>query len=101
MQSNVALRVRPSEGRGDEFVVMLPDVASEHSVAAVAGKLRRRLAAPYALAEHGITVTASIGVALYCADGRPASDLIKQADFAMSRAKTRARPPARRKRAGR
>ncbi len=68
---------------GDEFVVMLPDVESAQRVDAVAHKIRTRLTAPYVLDEGTVTITVSVGVAIYSAGGRDCSELIRQADLAM------------------
>jgi diguanylate cyclase len=72
---------------GDEFVIMLPEINGQESVASVTEKIRAHLAAPYVLDGNFITVTASIGTAVYCNSGQESSDLIKQADAAMYLAK--------------
>jgi diguanylate cyclase len=46
------------------------------------------LAKPYPVDDHSITVTASIGVAVYPENGTSQNDLIMQADVAMYLAKT-------------
>ena len=74
---------------GDEFVILLPEVDGEKSAAEVAQKLRAYLAKPYLVDDHSITVTASIGVAVYPSDGGDQSDLIRRADIAMYLAKAR------------
>ena len=77
---------------GDEFVVMLPEVDDEENATAVAEKIRVNLAAPYLLDGKTLTVTASVGIALYRGDEQHHSDdLIKQADIAMYLAKARGR----------
>lgn len=73
---------------GDEFVVVLPDLASVQDATAIARKLVQVLEVPYRLGEHELTVTASIGVALYPDDGATASTLLRHADAAMYGAKT-------------
>jgi diguanylate cyclase (GGDEF)-like protein len=78
---------------GDEFVVMLPEVAGHESVATVAEKIRTRLAVPYAVDGSTITVTASIGTAVYPVDGHNYRDLIQQSDIGMYRAKARYSAP--------
>ncbi len=72
---------------GDEFIVMLPEVDGEQSAAVVEQKIRAQLAAPYLIDGTLITVTLSIGTAVYPVDARDHRDLIKLADTAMYRAK--------------
>ncbi|HEV7815160.1 MAG TPA: diguanylate cyclase, partial [Janthinobacterium sp.] len=83
------LRVRDTIGRfgGDEFaaILMLPD--GTHNAIAVVDKIREALRKPFDLKGHEVTVTASIGIALYPEDGFDADTLIQYADTAMYRAK--------------
>ena len=72
---------------GDEFIIMLPEIDSQESVAAVTKKIRAHLAAAYMLDGNVVTVTASIGTAV----GKNYSDLVKQADNAMYKAKAKAK----------
>jgi diguanylate cyclase (GGDEF)-like protein len=75
---------------GDEFVIMLPEFDGDESAATVAETMRAHLAAPYAIDGGAITVTASIGTAIYPDDGKSFDDLIQYADAAMYRAKDQA-----------
>ena len=79
---------------GDEFLVMLPEIDGQDNAALVTEKIRARLAAPYVLDGYSISITASIGIALYRADGLNCSELIKQADTAMYHAKKRSNLPS-------
>jgi diguanylate cyclase (GGDEF)-like protein/PAS domain S-box-containing protein len=72
---------------GDEFVVVLDRVKSPQEVAKVAVKLIDVLAAPFSLAGHELSVSASIGVSCYPQDGADVDVLLKHADAAMYRAK--------------
>jgi len=72
---------------GDEFVVVLPDLARAEDAANVAQKLLAALAAPFELNGHEAFVGASIGIALHPADCPDAESLLKAADAAMYRAK--------------
>ena len=71
---------------GDEFMIMLPQTENKEP-AAVVEKLVTRLASPYVIEGESIAVTASIGTAVYPADGQSYSELIRQADIAMYLAK--------------
>ncbi len=68
---------------GDEFIVLLPEVEGEQSAAVVEQKIRARLAAPHFVDGARITVTLSIGTAVYPVDAKNHLDLIKLADAAM------------------
>ena len=50
---------------GDEFSAVLPGVKSMAHAVRAAERMRARLAAPFAVCGHELTVTASIGCALY------------------------------------
>ena len=83
------LRVRDTIGRfgGDEFaaILILPD-GPQHSVVVV-DKIREAMRKPFDLHGHEVTVTASIGIAVYPDDATDADTLIQYADTAMYRAK--------------
>jgi diguanylate cyclase (GGDEF)-like protein len=74
---------------GDEFVVLLPELAGRDSALAAARKIRARLAVPYIVDGVEITATASIGVAVYPVDGREYGDLMRVTDGFMYRDKAR------------
>ena len=76
---------------GDEFMVLLPNVAQHGDVDEVAQKLLQAIEAPQDAEGRPLSVTASIGVALFPDDGRTAEALIKHADTAMYLAKSRGR----------
>jgi diguanylate cyclase (GGDEF)-like protein len=72
---------------GDEFVVLLEEVADPVYVGSVTQKLIAALAAPFVIGGRDYHVTASIGVSSYPEDGKDAETLLKNADVAMYRAK--------------
>jgi diguanylate cyclase (GGDEF)-like protein len=76
---------------GDEFTVVLEEVAGTAAAAATARKLHDALAAPMELQGRPVTVSATIGIALFPADGSDADTLMRAADVAMYRAKRRGR----------
>ncbi|PKQ41527.1 sensor domain-containing diguanylate cyclase [Pseudomonas sp. YY-1] len=77
---------------GDEFVVLLealghePQVVAEQA-AAVGEKLLRGLQGSCLIDGHELAISASIGIALHPLGLQQASDILKQADTAMYRAK--------------
>jgi diguanylate cyclase (GGDEF)-like protein/PAS domain S-box-containing protein len=83
------LRKSDTVGRmgGDEFLIVLPEVKTPEGAASVAAKMLRAVAEPRQLAGRQITVSTSIGLALYPWDGADANMLIQKADAAMYRAK--------------
>ena len=76
---------------GDEFVVLLPGLESTGDLATVAQKLLSCFLVPVEVKGHQLTVTASIGIAVYPHDGRAAQELIQSADAAMYQAKSAGR----------
>ena len=76
---------------GDEFTVLLEDVADIHEAQAVAERIRAALQQPFPVAGQHLTTTASVGVALSGPDTRQAADLLRQSDAAMYRAKSSGR----------
>ncbi|HEX3096562.1 MAG TPA: diguanylate cyclase [Usitatibacter sp.] len=72
---------------GDEFVVLLSEIAHRDDAARTADKVIAAVAAAQSGAAHGSDLTASVGIALYPGDGEDAPALLKSADAAMYRAK--------------
>ena len=72
---------------GDEFVVVLPDIADRCSLAAAARKLGHVLASPYAIGATTKEVGFSIGAALFPVDGRDFDQVLAAADRALYAAK--------------
>jgi diguanylate cyclase (GGDEF)-like protein len=72
---------------GDEFVVILDEIAERDDVERIARNLLSVLGEPMQLSGHECHTTASIGIAIYPADGSDAQTLTKNADMAMYFAK--------------
>ena len=73
---------------GDEFVILVPEVSSIDDCPHLAQKLLDAVAAPVTLpGGQVVTVTGSIGIALYPDNGTTAQALLKSADSAMYQAK--------------
>ena len=75
---------------GDEFIVLLDDAARD-DVAQVAHKLLRAIELPVEAEGRDLSVTPSVGIALFPSDGATPTELIKNADTAMYIAKSRGR----------
>jgi diguanylate cyclase (GGDEF)-like protein/PAS domain S-box-containing protein len=76
---------------GDEFVVLLSEVAQAADAGLCAQKLLTMLKAPNFVGHHGLEISASIGISIYPEDGVDAETLIKTADTAMYQAKKNGR----------
>jgi diguanylate cyclase (GGDEF)-like protein/PAS domain S-box-containing protein len=72
---------------GDEFCVLLQDIADPREAAAVAKKLLHELGKPYRIGDHQVVSGASIGIACVPQDGEDVATLLRLADLAMYRAK--------------
>ena len=72
---------------GDEFTVLLPDMAGVEDATEVAGRAVEACRRTWDLDGQEFHVTASIGIAIYPDDGEDAESLIGNADTAMYRAK--------------
>jgi len=76
---------------GDEFIIVLPEIADVEAPARVADKILRRLAEPFEVDGHMLGTSFSIGISVYPNDGVDASTLMKNADTAMYHAKENGR----------
>src|SRR6266852_2069093 len=72
---------------GDEFVILLPEVAHAADAAISAAKIITELRKVHSIGEHRLRITVSIGVSTYPDNGEDAETLIKNADTAMYHAK--------------
>ena len=83
------LREADTVGRmgGDEFVVLAPDIGDVEDAVHVAQKVREAIREPVHIEGRELFVSASMGLAMYPADGANAEELLKNADTAMYRAK--------------
>jgi diguanylate cyclase (GGDEF)-like protein len=72
---------------GDEFLILLAEVAHPADAAIVAEKVNAALGAYSQIDDHDVRLTASIGISVYPEDGVDAKTLIDRADTAMYLAK--------------
>ncbi len=76
---------------GDEFILLLPEIADKEGVATVAQKILMLIGKPLTINNNKLDTTTSIGVALYPDDTNEAETLVRYADAAMYRAKEQGR----------
>lgn len=86
---NACLRRSDSVARmgGDEFTLLLQNIANNTDVAHIAEKVIRAIEMPADINGHEVVVGCSIGIAIYPQAGRDADTLLKHADMAMYKAK--------------
>jgi diguanylate cyclase (GGDEF)-like protein/PAS domain S-box-containing protein len=76
---------------GDEFAIVLSQLAAPEDAATVAAKVVEELNRPFQLEGTELFVTASIGITVFPTDSEDQDTLIRNADVAMYRAKDRGR----------
>ena len=76
---------------GDEFIIALPVISHVKDAVKVAQKIIASFHKPFVISGHELFVTTSIGVSVFPHDGQDADSLVKNADFAMYRAKEQGR----------
>jgi len=76
---------------GDEFVLVLRNVTNSDEMTVVANGIMETLAKPFSVEGREVFVTASLGAAIFPADGQTADELIQRADTAMFHAKSQGR----------
>jgi diguanylate cyclase (GGDEF)-like protein len=72
---------------GDEFAVLLDDVTGEEEASSVATRIQQALAISFNLLGQEVYTTMSIGIALPSENAENASDMLRDAETAMHRAK--------------
>ena len=72
---------------GDEFVMIMSNVENRSDVIYVAEKIIASFKPAFSLPTADVQVTTSIGISIYPEDGDDPSELLKNADLAMYRAK--------------
>jgi diguanylate cyclase (GGDEF)-like protein len=76
---------------GDEFAVIMSDVPNEAAVEKLAAAIIKRLSQPFLLERGDVAIGTSIGIAMMPRDGSNLSDVQRNADLALYRAKDEGR----------
>ena len=71
----------------DEFVILMPEVRDPDDVSGIAQKLLSIVRHPFQIDGRQIQITASVGIAMFPADGEEAEGLLRNAGAATQRAK--------------
>jgi predicted signal transduction protein with EAL and GGDEF domain/FixJ family two-component response regulator len=79
---------------GDEFTTLVRDIDTPEDALAVAMRLGKLMRQPFLVDGRALTLTTSIGIAIYPQDGTDATTLLKHADTAMYQAKRAGRDNA-------
>ena len=84
-------RLRPLLARlaGDEFTMFFPEVTAVEEIERVARRVVLAISEPFELCSHSVDIGASIGVAISPDHGTSIESLMRAADIAMYRAKSR------------
>jgi diguanylate cyclase (GGDEF)-like protein/PAS domain S-box-containing protein len=72
---------------GDEFAVIISNLATADDAAQIATKIREAISQPLRINENELTITCSIGISIFPKDGEDVQTLLKNANVAMYRAK--------------
>ncbi len=72
---------------GDEFTVVLPVLGPTDDAARIAARVLSAIAQPLQVSGHEIALTASVGIAVFPADGQEIDCIVKNAGAAMHHAK--------------
>ncbi|WP_145983696.1 diguanylate cyclase domain-containing protein [Ferriphaselus amnicola] len=72
---------------GDEFIILLADIANIEDAAMLAQKLLHSLIEPYQIMGHELSISASMGISIFPQDGDDMEGLLKHSDLAMYYAK--------------
>lgn len=79
--------IRPTDSiarqGGDEFLLILTEIADPKAITAIAVGVLEQLSRPFVIDGHDLSITASLGIAVYPDDGGDWDTLYKKADVAM------------------
>ncbi|HYD79449.1 MAG TPA: EAL domain-containing protein [Paucimonas sp.] len=72
---------------GDEFIILLQEIKNRATAADLACQIASRISEPYLVGELALSLSTSIGISIFPADGQDIDTLISHADLAMYKAK--------------
>ncbi|MDN3649250.1 bifunctional diguanylate cyclase/phosphodiesterase [Reinekea marina] len=77
--------------RGDEFIVILQEIADPMAAELVARRIQNSMSQPFEIVDHSLTVSTSIGISIGLNDGVEGDDLIQKAERAVIQSKANGR----------
>lgn len=72
---------------GDEFVIVIPDLEHTRDLEGLTNRLLETMRQPFQLGDDQVSVSISVGIAVFPSDGDDVEKLVKHADVALYRAK--------------
>lgn len=87
LHNNKVFRQKLYRLGGDEFAILLDNTNDIHAITSVAKLLLQQINKPFAVEQHELVVTSSIGIVLFPEDGKDPQALLRNADTAMYHAK--------------
>ena len=72
---------------GDEFIILLADIKETLSIVEIIQRINKKLSEPIIYHDFTLHITVSIGITIYPEDGENMTQLLKNADIAMYKAK--------------
>ncbi len=90
---NEEIRSSDQLGRlgGDEFILLAEDLTETQNAGPIAQKILDVFAEPFKLSGREVSMTASVGIAIFPDDGETESELLQKADSAMYHSKSQGR----------
>ena len=89
VSDNVVTRPLVARLAGDEFTLFFPSIGTAEEIERVARRIALAISEPFELHGHSVDIGASIGVAISPDHGTSIESLMRAADIAMYRAKSR------------
>lgn len=80
-----------SRQRGEEFIILLPDVSGVDAIGALTVRLLSAVSAPFSIQANRYDLSASIGISVFPDDSHSLDSLYQHADSAMCRARQEGR----------
>ena len=72
---------------GDEFIIVLSDLAKREDAALIGGKILQQFSRPFSVERHELEISCSVGISVCPDDGKSLVELMNNADVAMYHAK--------------
>ncbi len=76
---------------GDEFTILLTNLQDAQNAGKVARRMLESLAQSFLISGHEVSITSSVGIAIFPTDGESLDQLLKHSDIAMYHAKEEGR----------